>query len=48
MTNILITGASGFVGKQVLKGLGSVECNISVVSRLDAETFSEYQNVKLF
>ena len=46
MTNILITGASGFVGKQVLKGLESVECNISVVSRLDAETFSEYQNVK--
>ena len=46
MTNILITGASGFVGKQILKGLESVECEITIVGKLTIKKFSEYKNVK--
>lgn len=35
MTRVLLTGASGFVGRQILAGLRESDCSVRVVSRSD-------------
>ena len=44
--NILLTGATGFVGKQVLKSLAKEKVSIRVITRgTDDQFFAEYKNV---
>ena len=46
MKRILLTGATGFVGKQVLKRLSNQNVSIRIISRNTQEkNFSAYKNI---
>ena len=45
MKTILLTGATGFLGKKILDDLNSRDVNIHVISRKNESFFSDYQNV---
>lgn len=45
MKTILLTGATGFLGKKILDDLNSRDVNIHVISRKNENFFSDYQNV---
>ncbi len=45
MKTILLTGATGFLGKKILDDLNSKDINIHVISRKDESFFSGYRNV---
>ena len=46
MRRILLTGATGFVGKQVLKSLAKEDVSIRVITRgTQDHFFSQYENV---
>ena len=45
MKTILLTGATGFLGKKILDALNSKDITIYVISRYDESFFVDYQNV---
>ena len=45
MKTILLTGATGFLGRKILEDLNSKDFNIHVISRKNKIFFSDYQNV---
>lgn len=45
MKTILLTGATGFLGKKILDALNSKDIAIHVISRCDESFFVDYQNV---
>ena len=45
MKTILLTGATGFLGKKILDDLNSKDFNIYVISRKNENFFSDYHNV---
>ncbi|MDA7697757.1 NAD(P)-dependent oxidoreductase [Candidatus Pelagibacter sp.] len=47
MTRILVTGATGFVGKQVIRALSKTESKITIVARKGKENqFSQFSNIE--